>query len=203
MPELQLLLPGIDPPPPTPPRRSSKARAAKRDSHTIFFAVFPDAEDAAAIAGLGARLHSEHALKGPLTAPHRLHVTLLDMGAYDKVRPNDRIARAIEAAAALAPPDFDVVFNRALSFSTSTFVLGGAEGLADIAAFRQRLGERMADAGFKPKAAYTPHMSLVYGAGRRVAAQPIEPVRFRASSFALIDSHVGQGAHEVLARWPA
>jgi 2'-5' RNA ligase len=37
--------------------------------------------------------------------------------------------------------------------------------------------------------------------GRRIPEAAIEPVRWRAVDLALIDSHHGEGEHEVLGRW--
>lgn len=198
----QLLLPGIDPPPRPLPRPRTKARRKTPLPHTLFLAIFPGAEDAAAIAALGARLAEQHALKGTLLPAHRLHVTLHDLGGHDTV-PRKKVQAALEAAAAVAPPAFDVVFDRAMRFANGkALVLGGEEGVAALADFRQRLGEALADAGLKPERSFTPHMTLAY-ARHKIETLAIEPVRWRAASFALIDSHVGEGIHEVLGRWPA
>lgn len=199
MTEQQLLLPGIDPPPPPLPRRRTRPRVAAPLAHSLFFAVFPEPADAVAIHERGAQLHAQHALKGPLAAADRLHVNLLEVAAYNRQRPADKVAWALRAAATLAAPAFDVVFDEAKSLPGSEFGLAGGQGAAALSAFRQRLGEAMADAGFKPKPGFTPQMAVSQGAGRRVAAHGIAPVRWKAASFALIDS---QGGHEVLGRWP-
>jgi len=167
-------------------------------------AIFPYAEDAASIAALGARLKDRHALKGKLTEAHRLHVTLHHLGSYPTAVPRKQVQAAIDAAASVAPPSFDVVFDEVMRFDKSkAFVLCGSEsGTSALAAFRQRLGEALADAGFKPDHGFTPHMTLAY-TPTKVERHPIEPVRWRADSFALIESHVGESIHEVLGQWPA
>ena len=197
----QLLLPGIDPPPPPLRRPRGKAQRKEHPSHSLFFAIFPGAEDAAAIAAQGVRLHDLHALKETPIKPHRLHVTLHFLGGYETV-PRRKVQAALEAAATVAPPSFDVVFDRAMTYANSkAFVLCGEEGVSALADFRQRLGEALADAGFKPERGFTPHMTLAY-IRRKIEKHAVEPVRWTASSFALIDSHTGEGIHEVLGHWP-
>lgn len=197
----QLLLPGIDPPPRPLPRPRSKVRRKEPLPHSLFFAIFPSTEDAASIAALGARLDERHGLKGTLTAAHRLHVTLHALGDRDTVLPA-KVQDALEAAATLAIPSFDVVFDQAMTYAKSkAFVLCGNDGVAALAEFRQRLGEALADAGFKPECSFTPHMTVAY-TKLKVDRHAIDPIRWRAGSFALIESHVGEGIHEVIGQWP-
>ncbi len=179
-----------------PARSACRARSSWRS--------FRHAEDAASIAALGARLKDRHALKGKLTEAHRLHVTLHHLGSYPAAVPRKQVQAAIDAAASVAPPSFDVVFDEVMRFDKSkAFVLCGSEsGTSALAAFRQRLGEALADAGFKPDHGFTPHMTLAY-TPTKVERHPIEPVRWTADSFALIESHVGESIHEVLGQWPA
>ena len=202
MPE-QFLLPGIDPPPRPLPRPRSKVRRKEPLPHSLFFAMLPRAEDAASIAALGARLNTRHGLKGTLIEPHRLHVTLHELGGFATV-PRDKVDLALEAAATVAAPSFDIVFDQAMTYAKNgAFVLcADDDGVPELAQFRQRLGEALADAGFKPKRAFTPHMTLAY-TRRKIDRHAAEPVRWTAGAFALIDSHVGQGVHEVLGQWPS
>jgi 2'-5' RNA ligase len=197
----QLLLPGIDPPPRPLPRPRTKARRKEPLPHTLFLAIFPTARDAASIAALGAHLDDRHSLKGMVTEAQRLHVTLHDLGNYETV-PREKVQAALEAAVAVTPPSFGVVFDQAMTYANSkAFVLCGDDGVAELADFRQRLGEALADAGLKPQRSFTPHMTLAY-TRRKIEKHAIDPVRWTAGSFALIDSHVGKGVHEVLGRWP-
>lgn len=136
-----------------------------------------------------------------LTAAHRLHVTLHALGDRDAVPPA-KVRAALEAAATLAIPSFDVAFDQAMTYAKSkAFVLCGDDGIAALADFRQRLGEALADAGFKPERSFTPHMTVAY-TKLKVDRHAIDPIRWRAGSFALIESHVGEGIHEVIGQWP-
>lgn len=199
----QLLLPGIDPPPRPLPRSRNNNKPLRKEAlpHALFFAILPSPEDAASIAALGVLMDSRHALKATLVDAPRLHVTLHDLGEYATV-PQDKVAAAQAAAATLAAPSFDVVFDRAMSFAKGALVLCGNEGTAALAHFRQSLGEVLADAGFKPTRAFTPHMTLAYARRKLEQHATDEPVRWRAGSLALIDSHVGQGIHEILWQSP-
>ena len=197
----QFLLPGIDPPPRPLPRPRSKARSKQVLPHSLFFALVPHAQDATSIEALGERMNSQHALKGTPVAAHRLHVTLFDLGGYVQVPP-DTVAQASSAAAAVAAPAFDIVFDQAMSYTKGALVLCADGDMAALMAFRQRLGEALADAGLKPSRAFTPHMTLAY-ARRKLEKHALEaPVKWTAGSLVLIDSHVGEGVHEVLGRWP-
>ncbi|MBB4221783.1 2'-5' RNA ligase family protein [Variovorax guangxiensis] len=187
------------------PRPRSKARSSKAPApeHSLFFAILPGPQDAASIAALGERMNSQHALKGTLVAAHRLHVTLFDLGEYAEV-PADKVALVTKAAASVPPPAFDIVFEKAMSFAKGALALcsDDEEGTSALKAFRQRLGEALADAGLKPARSFTPHMTLAY-ARRKLERHALEaPVRWSAGSLVLIDSHVGEGVHEVLGHWP-
>lgn len=199
----QFLLPGIDPPPRPLPRPRSKVRRKEPLPHSLFFALLPGTQDAASIAALGDHMNSQHALKGTLVEAHRLHVTLFDLGGYAQV-PADKVAQASNAAASVAVPAFDVVFEKAMSYAKGALVLSAddEENVSALRAFRQRLGEALADAGLKPSRSFTPHMTVAY-ARRKLEKHLLEaPVRWAAGSLVLIDSHVGMGVHEVLGRWP-
>ncbi|WP_418125752.1 2'-5' RNA ligase family protein [Variovorax sp. 160MFSha2.1] len=187
------------------PRPRGKARSSKAPApeHSLFFAILPGPQDAASIAALGERMNSQHALKGTLVAAHRLHVTLFDLGEYAEV-PADKVALVMKAAASVPPPAFDIVFEKAMSFAKGALALCSDDevGISALKAFRQRLGEALADAGLKPARSFTPHMTLAY-ARRKLERHALEaPVRWSAGSLVLIDSHVGEGVHEVLGRWP-
>jgi 2'-5' RNA ligase len=200
----QFHLPGIDPPPRPLPRPRSTVRRKEPLPHTLFLALVPGTQDAASVAALGERMNARHALKGTLVEAHRLHVTLFDLGGHRQV-PADRVAQASNAAASVPAPAFDVVFEKAMSYAKGALVLCADDeaNVAALRAYRQRLGEALADAGLKPARSFTPHMTVAY-ARRKLDKHALDaPVRWAAGSLVLIDSHVGEGVHEVLGRWPA
>jgi RNA 2',3'-cyclic 3'-phosphodiesterase len=186
---------------PASPRKGPAPRK-EMPKFRLFFGLFPGAAQAAPIAGLGARLRAMHGLKGGLLADERLHVTSHDLGGYDVV-PEELIAQAMTAAATVSERQFDVVFDQAMSFPTSgAYVLCGSQGVAELVAFRQRLGVAMAEAGLVPKRDFKAHMTLLYDKRTTVALHAVEPLRWRATEFVLVKSHVGLTRHEALGRWP-
>ncbi|MDH6594420.1 2'-5' RNA ligase [Variovorax sp. TBS-050B] len=204
MPE-QLLLPGIDPPPAPLRRARGAAKPRERLPRSLFFAILPPPAVAEAVAALAAQLDGAHSLKAKLTDPERLHVTLHHLGDYTAV-PRKVLQAALDAAATVAPPAFEIAFDEALRFDKSrAFVLASGQpaGTAALVAFRQRLGEALADAGFKPERGFTPHMTLGY-TPRKVALQPVAPaLRWHADAFVLLESHVGEHIYEPRGKWPA
>ncbi|WP_235510128.1 2'-5' RNA ligase family protein [Variovorax sp. Root473] len=149
-------------------------------------------------------MSSRHALKGTVVEAQRLHVTLFDLGDHDQV-PADKVTQASTAAAAVPVPVLNVVFEKSMSYAKGALVLCADDEahVSALRAFRQRLGEALADVGLKPSRAFTPHMTVAY-ARRKLEKHALEaPLRWTAHSLVLIDSHVGEGVHEVLGRWPA
>jgi 2'-5' RNA ligase len=79
-----------------------------------------------------------------------------------------------------------VVFDCALSYpSGGTYVLSGTEGMRQLTAFRELLGEAMHGQGLRVKRSFTPHMTLMYDR-HPVAEHAIEPVSWVAHEFVLI-----------------
>lgn len=177
--------------------------AAPQPTDRLFFAIYPDPETAARIAGLAGRLRDEHGMKGRPLAAERLHVTLHHLGDYVGA-PRGVVDVAIEAAAAVAKPAFDIVFDRAASFHgrprNRPFVLRGGDG---VMAFQQALGVAMMKAGLGRWAEqhFTPHVTLLYD-DLCIAEQAIEPVGWTAREFVLVHSLLGRTQHIPLARWP-
>lgn len=180
--------------------------AAPRPTDRLFFAIFPDIAAAARIAQLAQRLRSEHELKGRPLAMERFHVTLHHLGDHAGL-PQDVVAAAGEAASAVAMPSFEVVFDRAMSFSgrprNRPFVLRGGEGVAALAAFQQALGLAMKKAGLGrwAESQFTPHVTLLYD-DHGVTEQVVETISWTAHEFVLVHSLLGQSVHVPLARWP-
>ena len=106
------------------------------------------------------------------------------------------------AAATVASPPFEFVFDRVLSFAGSgAFVLRGDDGTAPVTAFRQGLDSAIQQVGLRIQPSHTAHMTLLYDEGS-VPEQAMEPVRWAATEFVLVHSLVGQQHHEWLGRWP-
>ena len=172
----------------------------------LFFAIFPPADAALNAAAIAEDLRERHRLRGKPLASDRLHVTLNHLGDYAGV-PNDIVAAAMRAGAAISAPAFEVGFDRVTSFSSrprnKPVILRGEEGLAPLIAFQQALALQMRKAGLGRLAEqnYVPHVTLLYDdAG--VTQEAIEPVGWSVREFVLVHSLLGQTRHIVLARWP-
>ncbi len=168
----------------------------------LFFAIQPDADAAARIAQLAHRLHDELGLKGKPLALERFHVTLHDLGEYAGL-PQNIVTAARDAAAAVALPPFDVVFDLVVSFGGGSLVLRGGDGVAALTAFRQALGTAMTGAGLgrRVKRSFAPHVTLLYDA-RRVAEQAVDIVGWQVCEFVLVHSKLGRTEYIQLGRWP-
>jgi 2'-5' RNA ligase len=180
---------------------------APPNTDRLFFALLPDAPAIVRIERLIADLRQDHGLKGKALGAPRFHVTLLHLGAFPGV-PRELVDAACAAVQALtAIPTFKIGFDRVGSFSrrpsNMPLVLLGEEGVIAAKAFRQALCKAMARAGEDDGGAahYTPHLTLLYD-DTHVARRAIEPITWTVNEFVLVRSVIGQGRHEVLARWP-
>lgn len=177
--------------------------AAPPPTDRLFFAIYPDPDTAARIARLAGRLREDHGLSGRPLAAERLHITLHHLGDYAGA-PRGVVDAAIQAAAAVAKPSFDIIFDRAASFlgrpKNRPFVLRGGDGAT---AFQQALGAAMVKAGLGRLAEqrFTPHVTLLYD-DLCIAEQVVEPVSWTAREFVLVHSLLGRTQHIPLGRWP-
>jgi 2'-5' RNA ligase len=173
----------------------------------LFFAVFPDAAAAARISRLAQRLRSEHALRANPLGTERFHITLHHLGDHVGL-PQGLVAEAIRAATTIAMPQFEVTFDRALSFhgrsGNRPFVLCGCDGLVTLDAFQRVLGTALYRAGLvggRANPQYTPHVTLLYD-NALILERPVEPVAWIVREFVLVHSLLGRTVHLPLARWP-
>lgn len=197
----QLNLFGFDNRTPDTSRPVVKPTRGPRKRRKLFFAILPDAHAAKEIASLGATLDKRHRIGGQPLRSDRLHITLHVIGEYDET-PQAAVLAARQAGDAVLADAFDVVFDRAMTFiGAKAYVLGGGEGVEQVKAFWLNLGIQLANIQPIKKSSFTPHMTLSY-TGRPMVEHPIEPIRWTAREFVLINSHVGDTYHEVVGRWP-
>jgi 2'-5' RNA ligase len=172
--------------------------------HSLFFALLPDAADATRLHAHARRLEQGLGRAGQPLEAERLHVSLHALGAHvGDDRWDVDLACWRRAAAAVRVAPFDVVFDRFMSFSSDghprVFTSSDDAGLQ---ALHEALGIALANTGERlARRRITPHMTVSYRAAR-VAERPVEPLRWRASTLVLVDSHFGEHVHEVLGRWP-
>jgi RNA 2',3'-cyclic 3'-phosphodiesterase len=195
MPE-QFSLPGFDPAP--KPRRPTRPRLQRM----LFFAILPPI---AALPDIEQRAHAllvQHGLTGKPIRADRKHVTLTTLGGYDEALPQQFFDATCAVAAAVATPRFELVFDKALTFRDGrAFVLIGDDAEAQVSKLRKALSQALALAGLRNRPTSTAHMTLTYD-DRHVPQHRIEPLRFAAEEFVLIESLVGQTVHRHLGHWP-
>jgi 2'-5' RNA ligase len=171
-------------------------------SSHLYFMHFPEAAEARKIGCLANLLAHDYALKRKPFAPDRLHSTLQDLGPHVDV-PDELVARAKDAAAMVAAPPFDVVFDRVATFSGGPgdrpVVLRGGDG---IICLQRAIGAAMTKAGLGAfvNRSFTPHITLLRGSGV-VEEQTVQAFRWTVRDFALVNSLVGQGKYVVLGQW--
>lgn len=188
-----------------PPRSDTMPAPLPVERHRLFFAIMPDRDTALHIERLAQYLRVEHGLKGkPLPTAH-FHVTVHFIGIHGTSF--ERVATWAQATAStISMPAFDVTFDRVASFHRTArdrpVVLLGSDGVAALKEFHGMLGTTLAKAGFNLKLSnFTPHLTLLYDK-HEVSERTIEPVRWTAREFVLVDSRVGKMQHVQLARWP-
>nr|AAQ21359.1 Csw019 [uncultured bacterium] len=172
----------------------------------LFFALLPDQAAIDRVAVMTRQLRDDQGLTARPIPAERLHVTLHHLGDYVGL-PSHIVAAASDAAAGLAMPPFTLAFDRVATFSGKPgrlpLVLRGGEGVGAVTAFQAALDLALRKAGLAKatRAAYTPHLTLLY-AERRVDDLPVEPITWPAQEFVLVRSLMGRAQYTVIGRWP-
>lgn len=177
----------------------------KNLSDRLFFALRPDAETMARIETMRAKLVAEQGLVGKLLAPEHLHITLYHLGDFARF-PQELVDRASAAASTVAMAPFEVTLDQAMSFQrreprNQPCVLLAGEPLAPLKDFRAQLVAALKTAGLYRYESFTPHLTLLHD-HIPVEKQAIEPIRWTAGEFVLVNSLLGKTEHVVLASWP-
>jgi len=202
----QISLPGFGgaKPPFKPEVVSRRGRSATH--YSLFLAIVPQSVDAQRLGPLATALRRQHDLGGKQLQPEHLHITLHEFKDFDRTFAQEVVDAAVAAAASVVCPPLPIVFDRACSFNNlrsekSAFVLRcDAPSDLRVAKLRQALSVVLRGAGLDPKPSSTPHMTMLYDQ-RIIPEHPIEPIRWTATRFALILSHVGVGHHQWIGCW--
>jgi 2'-5' RNA ligase len=171
--------------------------AAPRDSHRVFFALWPD--DITRSALTRATRRAVQACSGRPIAKERLHLTLAFLGEVSA----EQLARA-RAVPPIPVGSFELTLDALGVWPESRILwlapLAPPPALGELEA---RLWEGLVDAGFAPEERiYRPHVTLARRA--RPVEEPVEPVSWSVHELALVESlPYGRNVHyEVLERWP-
>ncbi|MEH0164706.1 2'-5' RNA ligase family protein [Paucibacter sp. JuS9] len=172
----------------------------------LFFALRPDAAALASIQAACERLRAEQGLLGQPLKAEDLHITLHHLGDFVRF-PTALADKAMAAAATVAAPAFEITLDQAASFKRRTVknqpcvLLAGGAGLAALKAFHGQLSAALKAVDLYRYASFTPHLTLLHDA-IAVEQQPVEPIRWAADEFVLVNTRLGTAEHEVLGRWP-
>lgn len=172
----------------------------------LFFGIFPPAAVAAGLARMAQGLRARHDLTGRPLATERFHITLFHLGDYFGL-PEALVRSALEAAATVTAPPFEVMFDFTESFSTRQtnlpLVLRASTGVDRLMGFQQKLGDALKRVGLgrHVRSQFTPHVTLLYDM-KSVSREPVEPVGWTADEFVLVHSLYGETRHVPLGRWP-
>jgi 2'-5' RNA ligase len=175
--------------------------------HVVYFALQPTAE----AAGAARRVLTETVVgqrpDGREIPPHRLHVSLCGLGSFEGAPPDPFVCTARRAASQVCGRSFRVAFNRVGTWGRGgeqrPIVLWGDEGVIGAEMLHESLHRRLVAAGLRqgPPPGLWPHMTLLWRRAE-VPAAFVPPVSWWVREFVLVNSHLGKGRHEVLARFP-
>jgi 2'-5' RNA ligase len=168
----------------------------------LFFALLPDASAALRLAEVGRALRLKHGLSGRLLAPGHLHLPLIGLGTHGTLPPN-LVDLAMQAAAAITLSSFDVVLDRAKSLGSlrRSLVLCGGDGLSGARILQFAIEFATQELGIgAARRSLMPHVAVLDG-WRGIVEEAIEPVRWTANEFVLLQSRRGGRDSVVLGRW--
>jgi 2'-5' RNA ligase len=163
----------------------------------LFFAVWPDAGAAAALAQL-ARQVVETCGGRPVPA-EKLHLTLAFIGEVGAER-----VGILAGCAAFRARRFRLELDRIGGFRRAGVAWAGTSAPpAGLIALQEKLAARVGASGFAlEEREFTPHVTLARRVERKVAGASVVPVAWEADAFTLVRSETGSGRYTIVERWP-
>jgi RNA 2',3'-cyclic 3'-phosphodiesterase len=177
------------------------------ETRRLFFALRPDSRVGGEIERAAALVNAGGRVRGRWLQPSKYHMTVQFLGNHPG-RPAGIIERACMAAARPRIAPFEVVLDRVATFDghrKSPCVLRCTpDSEQAVEALRSALGEELATARLADlleSSLFTPHVTIAYVEGSLAEAVPVESIAWQVREFALVESHVRESRHEVLAQW--
>lgn len=175
----------------------------------LFFGLLPEAGAARRIGRWRDRLLRDRGLDGARIADGRLHLSLHHVRDDWRLVSKFAYAAGCAGAAVEPPPSFDVTLHTLVTFPGAPGRGGGSwrrplvllaqdEALFEL---HRGLGAAMRKHGLRAGETFNPHVTLLYGPGA-VRSEPVEPIRFAVTEFALIHSERGLSRYHILRQWP-
>jgi 2'-5' RNA ligase len=164
----------------------------------LFFALWPDAPAAAALATLAKELAARSG--GTSVPPAKIHLTLAFLGDVA----GDRMEAAMRAPEGARWRGFDMVLDTVGSFRGARVAWAGCrERAAELVELQSGLAGRLAEGGFAlDDRPYTPHVTLARKIARPIRPGGTTPIAWHATELALVRSETGKGTYATLASWP-
>lgn len=171
--------------------------------HTLFFALIPSDEAREQILALQKMMAWRLGLRS-LIPSSMLHMTLCPAGQPKRLREPMPVALK-KAASAIEAGVIDIQLASAARFGGSlgrpSWVLKTSDDAT--LGLRHALAKALLIEGLKTASVRggSPHVTIAYSDDLPEAKEPIEPIRWTAREFVLIDSHFGKSRHDILGRW--
>ncbi len=170
----------------------------------LFFGIMPnvDVGDIVDVCRAGI-INDFQLVRSSLIGTERYHISLRALGDFKRL-PSSILFAAKRAGDAVSVPPFEVTFPSLRSFEVKgrrnqpLVLIGEGNGLTQLYTV---LGSCLIRNGLPGRLGeFTPHLTLLYSP-KRIAEQPIEPIRFTVREFALIHSKRGLSEYDILKRW--
>jgi 2'-5' RNA ligase len=173
---------------------------AKPDRARVFFALWPEPAVRERLAAATRIAHGE--CGGRATAPEKLHLTLIFLGAIDRAR----LPAVRSIASAIAIPAFELHLTKIGWWRHNRLVWAGGDQCPPalqtlVSSLQSGLGREGYALDERP---YAPHVTLLRNALRGPTKAAIAAVAWPVHDFALVESVAAGGGvrYEVLAQWP-
>ena len=163
----------------------------------LFFALWPDAEEARALGALALALAAESG--GRPVPVGKIHLTLAFLGPVaDAQRP-----AALAAASGLRASAFTLELDQVGAFRRAGVAWAGMSSPpARLLRLQARLADRLRAGGFPlDERPFAPHLTLARRTMRPVGRRAIAPVAWTAKRFTLVRSETGTGRYVVEREW--
>ena len=163
----------------------------------IFFALWPDAPAAQALAKLAVEVAGRTG--GRATPAEKIHLTLAFLGEVAADRAGDVAA----AGGALRARPFELSFDTLGWFRGARVAwIGCSQPAKELLELQASLEAQLRDRGFvledRP---FAPHVTLARKIRRSVPRSPVTPIRWPARQVALVQSGEGTGRYTTIGGW--
>ena len=177
--------------------------SSQRVVHNVFFGLMPDDTTRERMVEAVEPLRTNHDPQGRWLKPARYHMTLHFLGTFSEL-PEDRIAAAIRAADGLRSSAFELLLDRAGSFSGGIGWLGCARVEPSLQHLWEELRQVLAreHVATKGHTRFVPHVTVLRDASKSMPDVAIEPIRWPIREVMLIDSQLGdRNEYRPLGSW--